>query len=370
VDERSIAGPSDWHAILGRLPEPHLLQSWPWGALKEKYGWVAERLAWSRSGTPAAAAQILHRTQRLPGWHTTLTVSYCPRGPVLDWTNAALRRECLSAAADAARRRGAVFLKIDPGLPVGTSDPDTPEAPADPIGAAVAEDLRAAGWRLSREQIQFRNTFTLDLRPAEDQLLAGMKQKTRYNIRLAERRAVAVRRGGLDDLDLLYRLYAETALRDGFAIRSPAYYHDAWGAFIAEGLAQPLVAEVDGQAIAGLVVYRFGAAAWYLYGMSRDLYREHMPNHLLQWEAIRWARAQGCTSYDFWGAPERLAPTDKLWGVYRFKEGFGARLVRTSGAWDLPLRPKLYWIYRAVLPRVMAFWRLRGRRQTRESIDA
>ncbi len=370
MDALPIASASEWHAILSQLPDPHLLQSWPWGALKEKYGWAAERLAWHQGGVPAAAAQILHRTLRIPGWRTALTVSYCPRGPVLDWSDAAIRRECLAGAAEAARHRSAIFLKVDPGLAIGFGDAEAPDATTDPLGKAVADDLRQAGWRPSREQIQFRNTFTLDLRASEDDLLARMKQKTRYNIRLAERRGVSVRRGGLDDLDLLYRMYAETALRDGFAIRPAAYYRQAWGTFIADGLAQPLVAEVEGQAVAGLVVYRYGATAWYLYGMSRELHRERMPNHLLQWEAVRWARDQGCTAYDFWGAPERLAPTDKLWGVYRFKEGFGATLVRTAGAWDLPLRPALYWIYSIALPRLMALWRIRGRAQTRQALEA
>ncbi len=368
MDALPIAGLANWHSILEQLPDPHLLQSWPWGALKEKYGWTAERLAWQQFGRPTAAAQILFRTHRAAG--IPLTVGYCPRGPVLDWSNAALRAACLSAVAASARRRGAIFVKIDPGLPIGFGDPDSPEGTTDPAGTAVAEELRASGWRISQEQIQFRNTFTLNLGSSEDELLAGMKQKTRYNIRLAERRGVAVRPGGPEDLGLLYRLYAETALRDGFAMRSPAYYGDAWGSFIAEGMAQPLLAEIEGQPVAGLVVFKFGATAWYLYGMSRDQSREHMPNYLLQWEAIRWARAQGCTTYDFWGAPDRLTPTDKLWGVYRFKEGFGARLVRTSGAWDLPLRPGLYWIYSVVLPSVMAVRRRQGRRQTRASIDA
>jgi len=370
VNESPIASQAEWEAAIRQLPQPHLLQTWPWGALKEKYGWSAERLAWGQPGAPLAAAQILHRTQRLPLWSAPLTVSYCPRGPILDWANATLRGEVLDAAAAAARRRRAIFLKIDPGLPVGYGDPNAEGAALEPLGTQVADTLSSSGWRPSAEQIQFRNTFTLDLRRSEDELLAGMKQKTRYNIRLAERRGVSVRRGGLDDLDLLYRMYAETAVRDGFAIRSADYYRDAWGTFIRDGLAQPLVAEAESQPIAGLVVYRYAANAWYLYGMSRDRFRELMPNHLLQWEAIRWARAQGCATYDFWGAPDRLAPTDRLWGVYRFKEGFGAKLVRTSGAWDFPLRPALYSIYSVILPRLMSVWRWRGRRQTRQAIDA
>jgi lipid II:glycine glycyltransferase (peptidoglycan interpeptide bridge formation enzyme) len=118
-----------------------------------------------------------------------------------------------------------------------------------------------------------------------------------------------------------------------------------------------------------LLVYRFGDTCWYIYGMSREAQRDRMPNHLLQWEAIRWARAQGCTTYDFWGAPDRLEPGDPMWGVYRFKEGFGAELVRTVGAWDYPVRPTLYAFYTRLLPRILGLLRVRGRAQTSRSLD-
>jgi lipid II:glycine glycyltransferase (peptidoglycan interpeptide bridge formation enzyme) len=94
-----------------------------------------------------------------------------------------------------------------------------------------------------------------------------------------------------------------------------------------------------------------------------------MPNHLLQWEAIRWAKEQGCTVYDFWGSPDRLDPKDPMWGVYRFKRGFGARLVRTIGAWDFPVRGTMYWLYSIVKPWFMSILRTRGRAQTRSLLE-
>ena len=102
--------------------------------------------------------------------------------------------------------------------------------------------------------------------------------------------------------------------------------------------------------------------------MSRGLHREKMPNHLLQWEAIRWAKQHGCTSYDFWGAPDNLDPEDRMYGVYRFKEGFGAQLIRTVGAWDFPLRPVLYALYHRLVPALLAVMRRRGRARTREAL--
>jgi lipid II:glycine glycyltransferase (peptidoglycan interpeptide bridge formation enzyme) len=103
--------------------------------------------------------------------------------------------------------------------------------------------------------------------------------------------------------------------------------------------------------------------------MSRDLQRNLMPTYLIQWAAIRTAKQKGCATYDFWGAPVTFDERDHLWGVYRFKEGFDAGVVRTIGAWDLPLQPWVYRAYTQVLPRLIALMRLRGDAKTRQQID-
>jgi lipid II:glycine glycyltransferase (peptidoglycan interpeptide bridge formation enzyme) len=127
------------------------------------------------------------------------------------------------------------------------------------------------------------------------------------------------------------------------------------------GKAEALIAEVNGELIAALIVFRFASKAWYMYGMSLPAHREKMPNHLLQWEAIRRAKECGCTTYDLWGAPDAFDQSDPLWGVYRFKEGLGGQVVRHIGAWDLPVRPMLYSLYTRILPRVLNVMRRRGR---------
>jgi lipid II:glycine glycyltransferase (peptidoglycan interpeptide bridge formation enzyme) len=242
-----------------------------------------------------------------------------------------------------ARRRRAILCKIDP----------------DVSATAVTEILLDRGWRYSNEQIQFRNTALLDLAPTETELLAAMKSKTRYNIRLAGRRGVAVREGTVEDIPLFYEMYAETGQRDGFLIRPLEYYADAWRTFLEAGLAHMLLAAVDRDAIAGLILFRFGQSAWFMYGASTDKHRSRMPNYALQWEAIRWARSVGCQVYDMWGAPDELIEEDRLWGVWRFKEGLGAQFTPHIGAYDYPALRPLYWAYRIVLPRYLAW--MRGR---------
>ena len=135
------------------------------------------------------------------------------------------------------------------------------------------------------------------------------------------------------------------------------------------GMAEPLIAEVEGQPVAGVIVFRFAGRAWYLYGMSRELHREKMPNYLLQWEAMQRAKAAGCLSYDLWGAPDEFNEADPLWGVYRFKEGLGGQVVRTIGAWDLPVSPLLYRLYTRTLPRLLDVARRGGRTRTRQSVS-
>ncbi len=366
----TVLDPGEWNRTLGVLPDAHVLQTWEWGDFKAAHGWTAERLIWrTYDGRTVAAAQVLERRVRLPGLGLSSSVLYAPRGPVLDWRAPEVADHVLRDLRSMAGRPGVLQLKIDPDLPVGYGQPGSAESGDDPAGAALRARLPSLGYRPSTEQIQFRNTFVLDLRPGEDRLLADMKQKTRYNVRLAERHGVRVRTAGLDELPLLYRMYAETSVRDEFVIRTPDYYDDVWGRFVRAGLAQPLLAQVDGEPVAALILYRLGPRAWYLYGMSRDLHRDKMPNYLLQWEAIRWSKAAGCTHYDLCGAPDQFEPADPMWGVFRFKEGLGGRLVRTLGAWDATSHPAAYRLYHSLLPALLGLMRRRGRNATRQSLE-
>jgi lipid II:glycine glycyltransferase (peptidoglycan interpeptide bridge formation enzyme) len=235
------------------------------------------------------------------------------------------------------------------------------------LRGAVAEDLRGLGWRESPEQIQFRNTVINDLTPPEETLLADMKPKWRYNIRLAERKGILIRPGGILDLPSFYDMYTETGARDGFLVRPFPYYQAIWEGFLDRGLAHLLLAEqaeTPGEPVAGIILFRFGPTAWYFYGASTARARPLMPNYALQWAAMRWAKAQGCTRYDWWGAPDTLAESDPMWGVYRFKAGFGGKFSEGIGAYDKPASPRLYWFYTVAMPRALDLARRRHRGRT------
>jgi len=343
---REVTNRSRWNEAVAQLPGSHVLQSFEWGQFKAKYGWKPTRLLFEEGGQVRAAASVLCRQfPRFP-----LRVMYVPKGPLLDYSDGPLLSRVLASLEELARTQRAIFIKMDPDVRLEEDQV---------IGA-----LRARGWRSSSEQIQFRNTILIDLRRSEDELLASMKAKTRYNVRLAARRGVKVRVGGSDDLPGFHEMYAETGRRDDFIIRPFAYYRDAWGAFIEAGLACLFLAEYEGEPLAGLIAFRFGQRAWYMYGASTEKHRNLMPNHLLQWEAMRWAKSEGCTVYDMWGAPDVLSEDDPLWGVYRFKEGFGGQFVRHIGAYDYPVSRPLYGFYTVLMPRYLDLLRARhGRRR-------
>lgn len=326
--------PADWDdalcAIGARSAEPwghpHVLQSAAWGALKLRWGWRPERLAWGAPGAERAAAQILLR--RAGG----LTIGYAAKGPQVAGGPDAWR-DVLSDLAVWARSRRLALLKIDADVPSAADE--------------VAAVWRAAGFRPSAEPIQFPNTMESPL--GDDAALdAAMSPKGRYNVRLAARRGVRVRRGGVGDLDAFADLYLATAARQGFAARSRAYYLDAWSAFLAGGQAAVLLAEREGALLAGALCVRFGPTAWYLYGASADVGREHMAPHAALAASLRWARDAGCARFDWWGGPTALRDDDPLWGVYRFKRQLGARWRPQLGAWDLAPDPVRHGAYRVL----------------------
>lgn len=378
--------PQAWNELIASLPLPHLLQTWEWSQVKAKYGWEAMPFVWYNQpyegneppqGSVVAAAMILKRTISLRGFAAKLSVLYIPKGPNSDWKDADLRQRMLDDLQAFAKRQGAIFLKLDPDVALGTGVPETEGAIESSYGQAVQSELGQRGWRFSQDQIQFRNTVLIDLAPSEDEMLARMKQKTRYNVRLAQKKRVTVQAATLDDLPLLYRMYAETSVRDGFLIRGEDYYQTVWHTFGGSPTAdrqsstpfsEPLIAEVEGQPVAAISLFYFAGHAYYIYGMSREAHRDKMPNYLLQWEAMRRAKSFGCVDYNLWGAPDEFNESDGLWGVFRFKEGLGGYVSRTIGAWDFPARPMMYKLYTQTLPRVMDLMRSRGKARTRQSL--
>jgi peptidoglycan pentaglycine glycine transferase (the first glycine) len=378
-----IGSQEEWDRIVAFLPGSHLLQTSEWAQVKKVNGWQPMPFVWCgyhSDGTPdenniIAAAMILKKGISLAGVSMKIGLFYCPKGPLLNWSDNAIRQRVLTDLEKFTRQHGAIFVKIDSDVELGRGIPGTTDAVEYESGRVIVNELTQRGWRFSSDQIQFRNTVMVDLSPSDDEILARMKQKTRYNIRLASKNGITVRKGKIEDLPLLYQMYAETSVRDGFVIRDQKYYSIVWSDFMNakssdfSPKAIPLIAEFDGEPVAAVFVYHFSGRAYYIYGMSREVHREKMPNHLLQWEAMRYAKSMDCRLYDLWGAPDSFTEEDSMWGVYKFKEGLGGEVVRTLGAWDFAPHPLLYKLYAETMPRILNVMRNRGKQNTKQQLE-
>lgn len=331
---------ASYNRFIARHPKGHFLQLWEWGQVKKLTGWEPIALVLEKDGQIRAAMLILKRSLPVP--LVKRSIFYAPRGPVADADNAEEHRLLFAAAQQIARREGAIFLKIDPDIPVQNK--------------AYTGILSACGFKhrlsgLSFEGVQPNFVMRLDLTPEPDQLLANMHPKWRYNIRLAGRKGVVVTAAEeRADLKIFYSILEETAQRDNFLIRGFPYFESIWEHMVANGYARLFLAHYQGEIIAGTLAFILGDKAWYLYGASSNRHRNVMPNYLLQWEMINWAREQGCTVYDFRGVSGDLDENNPLYGLYRFKKGFNGVLTEFVGEWDFVYKPAWYWLWTRILP--------------------
>jgi peptidoglycan pentaglycine glycine transferase (the first glycine) len=317
----SIATAAEWSAFYLDHPEAHILQSSEWGELKSHFGWVPIRFMNEGSG-----AQILIR--QLP---FGLRMAYLPMGPLgSEWAS------LMSEIDHYCRQTGIAFLKIEP----------------DTDGDSRNNMTRFPGSISSPQTIQPQRTIIIDLTGPEETLLARMKQKTRYNIGLAGKKGVTIQ--PWTDIAGFHRMMLTTGERDTFGVHSLDYYRKAYDLFHPGGVCELLAAFHEGDALAALMVFKTGKRAWYLYGASGNQKRQLMPTYLLQWEAMLWAKKLGCEYYDLWGVPDQDEEyleehfnerQDGLWGVYRFKRGFGGTVIRLAGTYDRVYQKLPYQIY-------------------------
>jgi peptidoglycan pentaglycine glycine transferase (the first glycine) len=328
----------EWDAFVAAHPHGSILQTTSWSRLKGRFGWTPRRIWVRRENQLVAGAQVLFRSAALGMVH----IGYIPHGPLVDWRDDEQVAVLLNQLDFAAYEHRAGLVKIEPMLWQEEMPPQEWQALCD------RHNLVAPG-----DTIQPPRTMVVDLRPGEEQILQAMKQKTRYNIRLAERKGVVVREGTATDLPIFNGLMAITAERDSFGVHQPDYYRTAYELFAPDNAAL-FLAEYERTPLAAIMVFTHGSRAAYFYGASSNEQRQRMPAYALQWEAMRWAKARGCTEYDLWGVPdypeEQLEAaftgrSDGLWGVYRFKRGFGGELMRTVGSADRVYSRLLYRLY-------------------------
>lgn len=339
-----------WNAFVAADPRGDLLQSTAWGELKAHSGWKPSVLVVEEGSAIRGGMMLLRRA--LPMGRA---LYYAPRGPVLDWHDTDVLKGLVAGARKVVARGGGIVLKVDPPF-------EEPEA----ADALQAVGFRAVGGEGGFGGTQPRCVMQLDLDRTEDELLASFHQKWRYNIRLAMKKGVEITMSTeRADLSTFYAILRETAERDGFLVRSQAYFEQMWDALVPRGWMRLFLGRVEGQPVCGALSYLFGDKAWYTYGASANAHREKMPNYLMQWEMIRWAREAGCRWYDFRGVsctPDD--PNDKTAGLNRFKRGFNPRFVRYVGEFDLPLSAPAYWAFTRALPKARALMKRKAATET------
>lgn len=341
------AGERDrFNAFVEGHPKGEILQSYEWGEVKAATGWRAYRLVVEDAeGTIRGAASILER--ELPVLRRPIL--YAPRGPVLDFRDKAVWEALMQGIKQLGRERGAILFKIDPDV--------VEDGTITPLLTELGFRRHSRGPNF--EGLQPRFVYRLSIDRDLDEILAGFHQKTRYNIRLAERKGVIVKDDcAKADLPHFYRLLRETAARDKFLIRGPEYYDIIWEHLVERGYARLFMAYYQGQPIAGTLAFTLGDKVWYVYGASGNEHRNVMPNYLLQWKMICWAKSLGCKLYDFRGVSGDMNPDNPLYGLYRFKKGFNGELVEFVGEFDYPFAVTAYRLWNWGEPRYRE-WRSR-----------
>ena len=319
-----IVNQKEWETYFNQFNEAHILQSAEWGALKSAFGWESVFVRDDKAG-----AMILFR--KLP---LGFTIAYLPEGPLGEPSEGFWHE-----VSEVCKQKKAIFLKVEPF--VWQED----------VEALDALALKNS-FKLVADTVQPPSTIVIDLRDDEDAILARMKQKTRYNIRLADRKGVEVEVS--ENLSQFHELMKITGERDAFGVHSEEYYQKAFDLFHKTGKCALLIASFEGTPLAGVMVFTHGKNAWYLYGASSNEHRNLMPTYLIQWKAMLYAKSLGCDFYDLYGVPDEKFEVleeqfskqhEGLWGVYRFKRGFGGELKRTVGAFDRVFKPVLYRMY-------------------------
>ncbi|MGB1287366.1 MAG: lipid II:glycine glycyltransferase FemX [Aggregatilineales bacterium] len=325
-----------WNQFVNRHPHAHVLQLAGWADLKTAYGWQSARVGITDAdGTIIAGAQLLFRVlpMRLGA------MAYLPCGAYV--TDEAQWTRLWDAIHACAKKHGAAFLKWEPGFYLDDAMPDFTQ------------------WDFveSPQTIQPPSTIMLNIADDDDAIMKRMNQGTRRKIRKSLKNDIYYTEASADDVQKFTQMMQTTGDRNDFGVHHPAYYEDAYRLLVPENAAL-ILAEYENDVLAGLFVTATGGTAQYLYGASSNIKRKLMASYGVQWQAIQWAKARGCTYYDMWGIPDESAEileaefkdrNDGMWGVYGFKRGFGGEVVRSAGAWDFVYNRLIYAAYRTAL---------------------
>lgn len=322
----SIIKKTEWNAFIKKFPNAHILQSSEWGEFKSRFGWNELKVQVGNSG-----AQILFKILPLG-----FSIAYIPKGPI-----GPISDKLLDEITNCCNNEKALVLYLEPDCWDDEFD---------------SQILLDHDFAISEMSIQPRKTILVSLEGDEKKWLERMKQKTRYNIRLAQKKGIVVEIS--KDIASFISLMKLTSERDEFGAHADDYYQSVFEKFSEKKRCEILIAKYQENSLAAIMIFFSGNRAWYFYGASSDAERNRMPTYLLQLEAMRLAASRGCIAYDLWGIPDFdeayleenfMSRSDGLWGVYRFKRGFGGKIKRSAGVFQRVLNPAFYRLYQGAL---------------------
>lgn len=326
----------DWNNIVFSNPDGgHLYQSKEWTLFKENEGWEPIYCLYEAVGSIVAFV-LLKKPASILG-----NIYYCPKGPGffsdfhIQNDSKAHFMEFVSDLKSFIIRddHQAILVKIEPQLELSQEI-----------------SLKSLGLIKSKGDWQYSSTIFVDIKNSEEELLEGLKQKTRYNIRLAERKAVKVEFRDIDNdsIDLMYELMQATRQRGGYFLRPKSYFAEYWKLLAHSDMGQLMIASHEGKTLCGVFVAIAGKNGYYKDGGSFDIKRNLMAPYLLQWEAIKWAKSKGATAYDMVSSPSNAEVQDETHlqhGLYQFKRSFNDEIIDFVGCWDLPIHKQKYSIW-------------------------
>ncbi|MEL7436020.1 MAG: peptidoglycan bridge formation glycyltransferase FemA/FemB family protein [Chloroflexota bacterium] len=328
----SKPSPAQWNTFVCNHPRGHFLQLTQWGEQKSAYGWSADRVAVMDGNTILAGAQLLFRPLPM----NIGKLAYLPYGGYV--SDDSQWGALLDAIDQCAKDNGAAFLKWEPGF-------------------HFEHSLTQWGFEESLQRVQPPSTIMIDVTGDDDTIQGRMNTSTRRNIRKAYKNDIHYYEASPDDLHKFTKMMEITGERNDFGVHTPDYYKLMVDLLVPEHGAL-ILAEHEGDTLAANLVVSVGDTAIYLEGASSNKKRKLMASYGVQWEAIKWAQKRGCTWYDMWGIPDEdeatledqfLDRNDGLWGVYRFKRGWGGEVMRSAGAWDKVYNPLIYMAYKTAL---------------------
>ncbi|PWU22518.1 peptidoglycan bridge formation protein FemAB [Candidatus Cerribacteria bacterium 'Amazon FNV 2010 28 9'] len=308
----------------------HPLQSFSWGEFRKKTGVAVERIGIFDGQRMVGGFSITFH----PVPHTSYTIGYFPKGPMPD-------EAMLGALKQIGARHNAICIKLEPNVSQAV---DTPSA-----HSQVAQFLLAHHCRPGKPLFT-KYTFVLSLTPSEDELLAAMRGKTRYNINLAEKKGVhIIEDTSVDGMMEYLKVLKETTSRQGFYAHDEEYFKQMWKTIGSSGMLHIFKAIYEDNVLTVWIVFVFNGKLYYPYGASTREHKEVMANNLMMWEVIKYGKKQGCTSFDMWGSlGPNPDPKDPWFGFHKFKEGYGGVLTQFIGTYDFILNPAMYSIYTTV----------------------